>query len=1526
MQNEMKNFIKKLQSYDPNLAFTDIADILWLAQFVPSSLTFGTTNNQSEGKTLSSFDAFFDEEAPLPPASLVPPSHADGTSSKLEEGEQTKSAALGIGTDDANLASSSVPVLPFRAPGVSALTGGLKIARALRPLGRQVPSPSKQVFDEEATIYRIAEEGVWLPATKPSTEKWLDLALVIDKSRSMLIWERTVWELRQLLTSFGIFKNVECWELRTETSDGEPILTRQGDTTTRSRRARELYAANGRRQVVVLSDCVSQGWRTGKAFKWLAPLAKNNAVTLFQLLPERMWEGTALDHTNIATNESVYFHFKAGEIGNRRLVAADNIYFLPVEWQSPQKLALPVVELEPGKIYEWACTLAESGQHKTPGFVINFAPSGRKKADRFSYSTDGEADNTVERLLKDFVANTSQSARTLAVWLSAFEFFNLPLIRLIQRKVLPETNQSHLAEIYLSNLIVQLPSPDSQHVEQLHFRFVSGVREVLNAQLPEYAESQIWQSLTDFVIKDASPQQLVEFSSFLLVDRSEFTMERRLQRFAAVTAQKLVSLGGKYAEIGEQISSGQLSGNSILDSQTIIRRKSLKNESASNLRTLPSLDAIGSANLMQVLLDYPVLRDRKGYTRLCSNLPANIRQNISATVQEIDEEVIYNLLSQCVTQPFGLAELFKALASEDTTTPEFQKLAEGFAVNLSDADLQEVARPYIISQLERNAISDLIPMRYQVFESSDVSGLKKSTSSDLPSNSSAPLASENARKQESYLGEKNFDDASQQQSEQTETTIEDALLQHRHVVLLGQPGAGKTESLRKLISDVYSVQKDTPSSFTDKSLPPIVIYAQLNRWHSLSQTLEDFVVQTVKNERRGLLALLLPSLLKSKRKQGQLLLLLDGLDELPNLMMSNAYNLSNDDRVQQIFELKNTNIVTLVAARLNDSVAKLKGFQNWNRIEIMPFTKSEVQSFTMRNYDEQKLLTENQSEKEIFTSNTSYSSEASSPTKLQVFLCYSYGDTPAVRELYARLQAEGWIHPWLDDEELLGGQVWRDEIEKAVRRSHLVLVCLSKSSTNKGGFIRREIAIALDQADMMRLNTTYIVPIRLEDCPIPERLSRWQCLNYYEPHAHEKLLRAMRFRAEQLGSNFESTSSVPPAKVEQDQKSDATDKIKSTKVPRKSGSKRKKEHPDPNSASEAGLEAIILTLRNADVAAQTKNGQQALAYLQDLNVEELPLDLQAAYYNIAGEAYFHLRNHLETVSNLEKSLQIYRRVETATPLKVAQIHNMLGVSCYNQNMHEKALEHHTICEQAVTDGIVTDRRFKVLLFANMGNEYLALGRKERAIEAYIRVLAIVEPDEDDIVAASVYWGMGKASQDLGSYHKACEYYAQSLQLYYKLKMEDMVLAVRVLLGLSQIEVGDFPAAEENLLAARDIAEEAYNSRELGNANTNLAYLYFKQQNWQQAERYAQRGILYARNSQDKQHIGLALAQMGEIKMAQPHGEVEGKALFEEALQNLLQTDAKDYIRRVYRRFANSLKSVGRMDEAFDCLDKAYRYF
>jgi formylglycine-generating enzyme required for sulfatase activity len=138
---------------------------------------------------------------------------------------------------------------------------------------------------------------------------------------------------------------------------------------------------------------------------------------------------------------------------------------------------------------------------------------------------------------------------------------------------------------------------------------------------------------------------------------------------------------------------------------------------------------------------------------------------------------------------------------------------------------------------------------------------------------------------------------------------------------------------------------------------------------------------------------------------------------------------------------------------------------------------------------------------------------------LRVFLCHASGDKPAVRVLYRRLCAEG-IDAWLDEEKLLGGQKWQFEISKAVRASDVVIVCLSCGSVTKAGYVQKEIKFALDVADEQPEGAIFLIPARLEECQVPDRLSRWQWVNLFEERGYERLMRALRTRATGLDASL----------------------------------------------------------------------------------------------------------------------------------------------------------------------------------------------------------------------------------------------------------------------------------------------------------------------------------------------------------------------------------------------------------------------
>jgi len=139
---------------------------------------------------------------------------------------------------------------------------------------------------------------------------------------------------------------------------------------------------------------------------------------------------------------------------------------------------------------------------------------------------------------------------------------------------------------------------------------------------------------------------------------------------------------------------------------------------------------------------------------------------------------------------------------------------------------------------------------------------------------------------------------------------------------------------------------------------------------------------------------------------------------------------------------------------------------------------------------------------------------------LKVFLCHASGDKPTVRQLYKRLVQEG-LDAWLDQEKLLPGQDWRLEIPKAVQEADVVVICLSNRSITKEGYIQKEIKFALDIADEKPEGTIFLIPARLEDCPVPERLNRWQWVDLFEENGYVRLLRSLKIRADKTGAVIE---------------------------------------------------------------------------------------------------------------------------------------------------------------------------------------------------------------------------------------------------------------------------------------------------------------------------------------------------------------------------------------------------------------------
>jgi hypothetical protein len=118
-------------------------------------------------------------------------------------------------------------------------------------------------------------------------------------------------------------------------------------------------------------------------------------------------------------------------------------------------------------------------------------------------------------------------------------------------------------------------------------------------------------------------------------------------------------------------------------------------------------------------------------------------------------------------------------------------------------------------------------------------------------------------------------------------------------------------------------------------------------------------------------------------------------------------------------------------------------------------------------------------------------------SKPRVFIAYVEEDLSFARRLYRAFDESGF-RPWLDKKRLLPGQNWPRAIESAIQTSDFFVACFSRGATSKRGGFHSELRYALFCAAKVPLDEIFLIPLRLDDCVVPNRISRQtQYLNLF---------------------------------------------------------------------------------------------------------------------------------------------------------------------------------------------------------------------------------------------------------------------------------------------------------------------------------------------------------------------------------------------------------------------------------------------
>ncbi|MEU5256264.1 SAV_2336 N-terminal domain-related protein, partial [Streptomyces longwoodensis] len=500
----------------------------------------------------------------------------------------TPGHAAGGGTTGTTLHTSGngggaagTAAMQARGPAVPALRHQLRLARALRPFKRRIPDPGTFVVDEQATAARIAEEGL-SPVLHPAPRRWLDLTLVVDAAPTMVVWRRTVAELRTLMEQMGAFRTVRVLRLYAPPDRAAAVLLLpegrggvelppQGPDIECRRSTASLDTTAGGQAVLVVSDTVGPAWQDGRLDPVLRGWAAGAPLAVVTLLPQRMWSGAGLKAVpaalrapfpgapNAALDARVRGRPGAGtrmpapdvpvpvlELSERWLAQWADLVAGAPSWRNAALLvpqAAPVgVRPAPGAAQAAAETVQAAGAPSPTG--TGDAPSGSSPGARLA------ADPAA--VVRRFRAAASPTAFRLACCLSA-AWLNLPVMRLVQRVALPDSDTSHLAEVYLGGLLTASMDAAGADPEQVAYDFLPGVRAELNQYLTRHDMVDILERTSAFVAERFG--QPLDFPA-LLADPASAELPVRTgggPPLAYVAASVLAQLGGQYAVLAARL-------------------------------------------------------------------------------------------------------------------------------------------------------------------------------------------------------------------------------------------------------------------------------------------------------------------------------------------------------------------------------------------------------------------------------------------------------------------------------------------------------------------------------------------------------------------------------------------------------------------------------------------------------------------------------------------------------------------------------------------------------------------------------------------------------------------------------------------------------------------------------------------------------------------------------------------------------------------------------------------------------------
>lgn len=438
------------------------------------------------------------------------------------------------------------------------LSDPLGLGRALRPFGRRRASVHRFTLDEEGTAVRAAEQGFWEPVFHGAGEHWFDVVLVVEDSVSMSVWDGAARALTDVFQRQGAFSDVRTWRLDTW-RPGEVVLRPDGSAADRD--PQELLHPQRRRLILLLSDCVGEGWSRGTVPRLLDLWARHGPVAVLNPLPHHMWDrcdAIPLDVSLRACagglpNTELGLRLPGPAPGDPDADGAEGTDG-PLPGEGPPEdrpVPVPVLEIEPEWLATWARLVTGTGGGWLPAAALLTDASGLAARCAAVPRTPEDDDPLApDERVRNFRAAASPAARLLASHL-ALAPLTLDVMEKVKKAVLPRLGPLPLAEVLLSGLL-ERPAPAAAGFTGFAFR--DGVRNQLLGGLGRGELFRALQGVSAVAAKviGARPDLLPRYLAAPdgPVDDRLTPAEREL---AAAAHPALLALGRPYSRLAQKV-------------------------------------------------------------------------------------------------------------------------------------------------------------------------------------------------------------------------------------------------------------------------------------------------------------------------------------------------------------------------------------------------------------------------------------------------------------------------------------------------------------------------------------------------------------------------------------------------------------------------------------------------------------------------------------------------------------------------------------------------------------------------------------------------------------------------------------------------------------------------------------------------------------------------------------------------------------------------------------------------------------